>query len=348
MGCSPDAVGSIGAGRSQLANRPGRRIEKMEPTRWQQLDNRTLAAFGAMVVIGGMNFVAVRLSDRGLAPFFGAGLRFVLAAVLLYALVASRRIPLPTRGQLKGTLLYGLLGFGVSYAFAYVALLALSPGVAAVLMGAVPLITLFLAVAHRVERFRARGLAGAVIAIAGIAVLVGVPSTAHIQIGALLLMLGAAVTAAESGVVLKKYPTGHPLATNAVAMGFGGVLLLAMSLIFGEHWVLPSGLATWASLIYLVVVGSIGLFWLFLFTIKRWAASRVSYVFVLTPIVASLAGAALAGDAVTPAMVGGGVIVLAGVYVGALSTPEARKAVPIVGEAPAAASGKRLKRRGSR
>src|SRR5437879_11740869 len=86
----------------------------MEQSGWPQLDNRTLAAFGAMVVIGGMNFVAVRLSDRGLAPFFGAGLRFVLAAVLLYVLVASRRIPLPTRWQLHGHPLYGLLGFCVS------------------------------------------------------------------------------------------------------------------------------------------------------------------------------------------------------------------------------------------
>src|SRR2546428_9191975 len=318
MGCSPDAVGSIGARRSVPDNKLWQEERKMEPTRWPQLDNRTLAAFGAMVVIGGMNFVAVRLSDRGLAPFFGAGLRFVLAAVLLYSVVAFGRIPLATRHQLKGTLLFGLLGFCVSYAFAYLALITLSSGVAAVVMGSVPLITLFLAVAHRVERFRGRGLIGAVIAIAGIVILVGVPSEAHIEIGALLLMLGAAVSAAESGVVLKKYPTGHQLATNAVAMGFGGVLLLAMSLIFGEHWVLPSALATWASLIYLVVVGSIALFWLFLYTIKRWAASRVSYVFVLTPIVASLAGAALAGDAVTPAMVAGGVIVLAGGHDGGL------------------------------
>jgi drug/metabolite transporter (DMT)-like permease len=309
----------------------------MEPTRSQLVDSRTLAAFGAMVVIGGMNVVAVRLSDRGLAPFFGAGIRFLLAAVLLYVLISFRRIPLPTRAQLKGTLLYGLFGFGVSYAFAYVALLSLSSGVAAVLMGAVPLITLLLAVAHGVERFRGRALIGAVIAITGIAVLVGVQSTVHIQIGALLLMLGGAVSASESSVVLKKYPTGHPLATNAVAMGFGGVLLLVISLIFREHWALPSGSATWASLVYLVVVGSIALFWLFLFTIKRWAASRVAYLFVLTPIVASLAGAALAGDAVTPAMVAGGFIVLAGVYVGALSTTRAHHPVRVVREEVATA-----------
>src|SRR2546428_12515734 len=170
MGCSPDAVGSIGARRSVPDNKLWQEERKMEPTRWHQLDDRHLPAFGEVVVNGRMNFVAVRLSDRGLAPFFGAGLRFVLAAVLLYALVASRRIPLPTRGQLKGTLLYGLLGFGVSYAFAYVALLTLSPGGAAGLMGAVPLLTLFLAGEHRVERFRGRRLGGAALAVVGIGV----------------------------------------------------------------------------------------------------------------------------------------------------------------------------------
>ena len=64
---------------------------------------------------------------------------------------------------------------------------------------------------------------------------------------------------------------------------------------------------------------SIGLFALFLFTLKRWTASRVSYAFVLTPIVASTLGSALAGEAVTAAMVIGGITVLAGVYVGVLS-----------------------------
>lgn len=314
----------------------------MEQTRWQGSfagpDTQTLAAFSAMVVIGGMNFVAVRLSDRGLAPFFGAGLRFVLAAVLLYGLVAFRRIALPTRKQLKGTLLYGILGFAASYAFAYLAMVALPTGVAAVIMGSVPLITLLLAVAHGAEGFRLRGLVGAVIAIAGIIVLVGVQSQVHVPVGALLLMLGAAFSASESSVVLKKYPTGHPMATNALAMGLGGIILLALSVVSGERWTMPATTATWVSLVYLVVPGSIALFALFLFTIKRWTASRVSYLFVLTPIVASLSGATLAGDAVTPAMVAGGVIVLSGVYVGALSRRKAPAApVAQVREEPAVA-----------
>ena len=282
-------------------------------------DSKILAAFTAMVFIGGTNFVAVRLSDRGLAPLYGAGLRFVGAAVLLYIFLVVRHIALPTREQLKGTLLYGALGFGASYAFAYLALVSLPSGVAAVVMGSVPLITMLLAVAHGVERFRLRGLVGGTIAIAGILILVGAPSKAQIPVGGLLFMLGAAFSASESSIVLKKYPTGHPMATNAVAMAFGAVLLLGLSAISGEHWSVPASLTSWASLTYLVVLGSIGLFALFLFTLKRWTASRVSYTFVLTPIVASILGAALAGEAQTAAMLAGGVTILFGVYVGALS-----------------------------
>jgi drug/metabolite transporter (DMT)-like permease len=310
----------------------------MVQARRQFRDSKTLLAFAAMILFGGNNVVAVRLSDRGLAPFYGAGVRFVTAAILLSAFLAYRRIALPSREQLKGTLLYGFLGFGVSYAFAYLALTSLSSGVAAVLMGAVPLITLFLAVAHGVERFKARGLIGATIAVAGIVALVGMPSKAHVAIGALLLALGAAFSIAESSIVLKKYPTGHPMATNAVAMGFGGILLLVLSLVAGEQWSLPANTATWLSLIYLIVPGSIGLFALFLFVLKRWPASRVAYMTVLTPFVASLSGPALAGDALTPAMVAGGLIVLVGVYVGALSTPKARnKQTPAMREEAAVA-----------
>ncbi|GAC1508608.1 MAG: DMT family transporter [Candidatus Dormibacteraceae bacterium] len=284
-----------------------------------------LAAFLAMVFIAGTNFVAVRLSNRELAPLYGAGLRFLGAAVLLYGFIAWRRIALPSREQLRGTLLYGVLGFGVSYACLYLALVSLSSGVAAVIMGAVPLITLLFAVAQGIERFRLRGLVGATIAVAGIAVLVGAPAKVQIPIGGLFLMLGAALSASESSIALKKYPTGHPMATNAVAMAFGGVVLLGISVVFGEHWAVPSSSTTWASLIYLMVLGSIGFFALYLFTLKRWTASRVSYMFVLTPIVASILGATIAGEAVTVAMIVGGITVLVGVYVGALSgsTPPA-------------------------
>lgn len=282
-------------------------------------DGATLTAFLVVVLIGGLNFVAVRFSNRELAPFFGAAIRFVIASALLFAYVGARRYPLPRGQSLIGTVIYGVLGFTGAYGFVYWALQALSAGVASVIMASVPLLTLFFAMIHGVEKFRARGLLGALLAIAGIAVLVASTGDTAIPLASLLAMVGGAVCVAESGVVIKRFPPSHPAVTNAVAMAIGALLLFLLSAGAKEEWVLPRSNSTWISLGYLVVVGSLALFGLYLFTLKRWTASGVSYMLVLAPIVASIAGALLANEPITGRVVIGGLIVLAGVYVGALS-----------------------------
>lgn len=62
------------------------------------------------------------------------------------------------------------------------------------------------------------------------------------------------------------------------------------------------------------------MFLLFLFLVKRWRASSVSYQFVLAPFVAVSLGSVLAGEPVTPAFAVGAGLVPAGVYVGALAS----------------------------
>lgn len=56
-----------------------------------------------------------------------------------------------------------------------------------------------------------------------------------------------------------------------------------------------------------------------MFVIRRWTASATSYQFVLYPFVAVALGAAIANESVTGAFLLGGALVLAGVYVGALT-----------------------------
>jgi len=284
----------------------------------QTPDRLTLAGFGAVVLLAGSNLVAVRLSNRGLPPFFGAGIRFLLASLLLFAWILFRRMPLPTREELPGTLLFGVLGFAGFFAFGYWALQYLTAGVAGVLAASVPLLTILLAAVQGLERVAARGLAGSVISLAGIAVMLGAPSAAGVAIGPALAVLAAAACDAEANVVVKRLPTGHPVPTSAVAMLTGAFVLLLLSLLYRESWLLPPDAATWAVLIYLVTLGSVVLFVLFLWTIKRWTASGMSYMFVLMPVVAAILGILILDEPLRAAEVVGGLLVLAGVYVGAL------------------------------
>ena len=289
-------------------------------------DALTLTAFLAAVTLGGANFVAVRYSNRELAPFWGAGLRVAAAALLFAAIAVALRLPVPAGRRLALTVVYGSLSFALSYALVYWALVRVTAGVAVIVMAVVPLATTLLAAAHGLEPLRARGAVGAVLALAGIASMTLGSGEVVLPVTALAAMLAAAVVIAESIIVGKRLSANHPVMTNAVGMAAGAVELLALSLAAGEAWTLPRASSARLAVAYLVTLGSVGLFVLVLLVIRRWTASASSYMFVLFPLVTLALGAWLADEAITGGAVAGAALVMAGVWFGALS-PGARAAV---------------------
>jgi drug/metabolite transporter (DMT)-like permease len=145
-------------------------------------------------------------------------------------------------------------------------------------------------------------------------------------------VIGAAACASEAGLLLKRFPGSHPVTTNAVGMLTGAVLLIAASALTGERLALPSRADTWVALLYLVAVGSVALFILFVVALNRWTATGVSYQFVLFPVVAVLLSAWLLDERMTLPMAVGGVLVLLGTYVGALSGHRAPAPAPAAPE----------------
>ena len=279
----------------------------------------TLVAFACVALIGGSNFVAVRLSNRELEPFFGAGVRFAAASVLLGVIVVLTRTPMPRGRALAGVLIFGVLNFFAAYAFVYWGLQRVPAALAGVIFGAVPLLTLILAVIQGLERFRWRALVGASIAIAGVAVMAGAPANAEVPVLYFLAVVLSAVAAAQAAVNIKRFPTVHPFAMNAVAMATGALLLLALSALSGEVWTVPSRPTTWYTLVFLVPVGSVALFVLYVYVVHRWTASAASYQFVLFPVVAAIVGSLIADEALDISIAIGGLLVVAGTYVGALA-----------------------------
>jgi len=278
----------------------------------------TLMAFVGTVLLGGLNGTSIKVVNGELAPLWGATLRFGLAALVLFGLVLVRRVALPRGRALLGSMLYGVFAFGVSFALISVSVNQAGPGTAQVLLALVPLLTLLLAVAQGLERFRLQSLAGSLLAVGGIAI-VFVDKLGHGLSLALLAVLVAAVFIAEANVVVKRVPRVSPIANNAVGMGTGALLLILLSLAAGERWQVPAQLSTVVALSYLVLVGSVVVFTLFLYVIGRWTASTTSYSFLLMPLVAVIASSVVTGEPITPLLIVGGVLVLIGVYVGAFA-----------------------------
>jgi drug/metabolite transporter (DMT)-like permease len=101
-------------------------------------------------------------------------------------------------------------------------------------------------------------------------------------------------------------------------MATGALVLIVLSLLFGESIAVPEQAETWLALAYLVAIGSGVVFVLYVVVIRLWSASRAAYGFVITPVVTVLLSAWLDDEPITAGLVFGGVLVLVGVYVGAL------------------------------
>jgi drug/metabolite transporter (DMT)-like permease len=291
-------------------------------------DRATLAAFVTGSVLAGGNGVAIRFSNRELDPLWGAGFRFVLAALLMLGLVVALRVTLPRGRALGGAVVFGLLQFGATYALAYYALVELHAGFGQILLALVPLATLLLATVQRQERFRFAALGGALLALIGIVVMSSAPLEDSLPVLSVLAALGSALCFAEAAVLVRWLPPVHPVAMNAVGMTTGAVALVLASVVAGESLELPDRSATWTAVLYIATFGSVGVFLLYLFVLGRWVASRASYSFVLIPIVTVLLSAWLDDEPVGVGLVLGGALVLLGVYVGALRGPEEDTAAP--------------------
>ena len=280
-------------------------------------DPTTLAAFVGVVLLGGLNAIAVHETVQELAPLWGAALRFLAAGVIMAAVVVLLRRSFPRGRSLAGAILYGTLGFGASYGFIYPGFRDTPAGTGMVLIALTPLLTFGLAIAHGQERFRLQGLLGALIALVGVALVFAAQLSANVPLTSLVLILLGTVCIAETGVIVKLIPRSDPFGTNAVAMLTGAAILLVVSTLAGESRVLPTQAPTWAAVAYLVVLGSVVMFALYLYTLARWTASAVSYMTLLLPLVTISAAAVLTGERVTTTVLAGAAVILAGVYVGA-------------------------------
>jgi drug/metabolite transporter (DMT)-like permease len=283
-------------------------------------DRATLAAFLFMVVFIGGNVIAIKYIARAgdLDPLWAAASRFLLATAIFAVVARVIRAPMPRGPALVGAVLYGALSIGAFFGFAYWGLQDAPAGLAGVVLATGPLLTFLFALVQGQERFRWDSMIGALVVVAGTALVFSAGVNEGVPLASLLAILAASACAAEGAIVVKGFPPVHPAARNAIGMAVGTVMLFALMPLFQESVALPREATTWAAQVYLVFLGTVGVFALYLFLLSRWTASAVSYEFVLAPVVAIALAAWLLDERITQTFATGSILVLVGVYLGAL------------------------------
>ena len=285
----------------------------VNPQRWQ-----LWTALGLVYVVWGSTYLAIKISVRTLPPLLSAGLRFVVAGLILACVLAAFRKSLRvSRLELASASALGisLLAFGVG--IVTLAETRIDSSVAAMIAGSVPLQVVLLRSIARERVARATRLAAAA-GLVGLALVVvpGSSGGGSTAVG-LALMLGASASWSTGSFASRRLllPSDPFVATvyEMLAGGLGlGVLGLATGEGFRADELTASALGAWA---YLVVAGSLVGFSAYAWLLRNAPISQVVTHQYVNPLVAVVLGALVLGERLSASTLAGAAVVLAAVFV---------------------------------
>jgi drug/metabolite transporter (DMT)-like permease len=298
-----------------------------QPRAW-----KVLLAFAIIYFVWGSTFLAIRVGVREVPPFLLAGLRFLIAGLVLYGWMRARGTPHPTAWQWGAATLLALLIFVFDYGLLFWAEKRVPSGVAAVMMATIPV---FMAIAEiiflRTQRLTLRLGLALLVGMAGVGILVGhsmnLGEAAIDTRGACALLIGAISWSAASSLSRKLPSPAAKAMSSGVQMLAGGVLLLLTATLLGEFHgfhVQAVSREAWLALAYLIVAGSIIGFTAYVWLLHHESPTKVGTYAYVNPVVAVLVGYFLGGEVIGPRTIVGTLCVLVSVVV-ITTTPKKRE-----------------------
>ena len=249
------------------------------------------SALGAIYVIWGSTYLAIRVMVRDIPPLLGAGVRFVIAGLLLLAILRVRR------------------GSG-----------AVSASRRALLVATVPLWVIVLRRFAGGERIGTATLVSVGAGFCGVALLL-LPGSrpAGVTVGGMAIVLAAAFSWACGSFASPRLDLPRdPLVSTAWQLTVGGIVLLVVGFVAGEAGrVHPAHTSAdaWLALAYLIVIGSLVGYSAYSWLLQHVALSRVATYAYVNPVVAVFLGWWLLGEQLRPATIAAAAVIVGSVAV---------------------------------
>ena len=302
-------------------------------------------AFAAVYLVWGSTYLAIRVGIESFPPFVLAGIRHLIAGIVLYAIFRRKTGIRPTKAHwwtaaVTGFMLLFIGNGGVSWAEQTV-----PSGITALLVATVSLwLVIFDWLRPGGIRPVARVTTGLLMGFGGLVLLVG---PAHLggservdPRGAAVLMVASLAWAWGSLYSKHRDKPAAPMLNAGMQSFAGGVALLIAAALTGEfhgfHFAAVSA-RSWLALVYLIVFGSGIGFSAYVFLLEKSTPARVGTYAFVNPVVALFLGWLILAEPLSlRTFLAAGVILTAVILVITAPHPEpvrVKKTLPAAGEA---------------
>ncbi len=299
------------------------------------LRGRALIAYILVCTVWGSTYLAIRVGVMHLPPLLFAGIRFVIAGLLLAGimLAAGDRLPRTSRDWkvLAITGLFLLLGGNAVVVWAEQ---HVESGAASVFVAAVPLWAAFFDALWPggTTVFSWRVGVGLALGFLGSALLAGVTpgELMNADLAGPVALTLASASWALGTVYSKRNPTDtSPYIASAVQMLAGGAVITLLGLLLGEADQWRWSRSGTGALAYLVVFGSIVGFTAYAYALRHASATVVGTYAYVNPVVAVLLGWLILHETVTPRTIAAMALILGAVLMIQLSPGAHGKSSPV-------------------
>lgn len=277
---------------------------------------RSLALLVLLAALWGGSFVFMRVAVPAVGPVPLSYARVAIAAfVLLIIAFAQRRVP-PFRTRWREFAVVGIVNSAIPFVLFCYAEQYVNASTGAVLNATSPFFAAIAGAVWLAEPLTLRKAGGMALGLAGVVVLVGRhPETMSRDVAlAVAACLGAAICYAIAGVYTKRNLAGTPSFTVACASLSAAALALTPALPFAP---VPGPLTTVvvANVLALAIASTAIAYLIYFKLIADAGPQRALTVTFLIPLFGVLWGALFLGEPVTASLLGGGVLIVAGVAV---------------------------------
>jgi len=280
---------------------------------------KTYGLFALVCLIFSTTFLAIRIGLLGGAsPLLSSGLRFILAGtVLVLFLLFRRKLDFDfLRRRFPQLALLSLFQSVLTFGAMYIAETWIDSGYMARLDSLGPVFTAFFALLFLRKKLKFQHGLGLALGTLGTFLLAGELKEAHFGLGPLVIALVGVAAYALGMVVYNRYfdSKDDPFVINAFQMLLGGILLTVASPLF-EVPSFPLNGSTLGSLVYLAFIGSIIAHSANFMVIRDAGAVFASAWLYVSPILASVLGFLVLGEALSLYSLFGTLLALLGVLV---------------------------------